>query len=93
MSITKTVGKAQLPKIIQLCGFVGTFVSKLAGLLLEFGSLLTKSVLAPLAGMASVSAIDGATLRKMRGREAILTSCGGVVRAWKQIQWKYCWCF
>ena len=77
--------KAQLSKIIQSGGFLGALLGKFAGPLMKVGVPSAKSFLAPLATMASASAIDGAIQRKMRGRGAITTSATGVIKARKGI--------
>ena len=46
---------------------------------------LAKTFLAPLASLASASAIDGAIQRKMHGRGATATSGASAVRAGKGI--------
>ena len=71
------LSNAQLFKIIESGGFLGTLLGKLAGPLMKFDVLLAKNVLAPLATMASATAIDGAIQKKIR----VL----GIVRAVKGI--------
>ena len=68
------LSKAQLYKIIQLCGFLGASLGKFTGSLMKVD---VKKFLEPLATMVAASATDGATHRKIRG--------GGVVRAGKAI--------
>ena len=77
MSTDIKLSNAQLFKIIESGGFLGTLLGKLAGPLMKFDVLLAKNVLAPLATMASATAIDGAIQKKMR----VL----GIVRAVKGI--------
>ena len=60
MSNDLKLGKAQLSKIIQLGGFLGALFGKLAGPLMKVAFPLAKNVLAPLATLASASAIDAA---------------------------------
>ena len=72
--------KAQLLKIIQSYGYLGTLLGKLAGPLIIFSVPLAKILLTPLATMASTSAIDGAIQRKMCGSGA------GALRAKKRNQ-------
>ena len=64
------LSKAQLSKIIQSVAFLGALLGKLPGPWKKVGVGLakTKTVLAPLATMASTSAIDGAIQRKMCGK-------------------------
>ena len=50
--------KAQVLKIIQFGGFLGSLFSKLAGLLMEVAVPLAKNILAPLGITAAASAID-----------------------------------
>ena len=50
--------KAQVLKIIQFGGFLGSLFSKLAGLLMEVAVPLAKNILAPLGIAAAASAID-----------------------------------
>ena len=77
MSTDIKLSNAQLFKIIESGGFLGTLLGKLAGPMMKFDVLLAKNVLAPLATMASATAIDGAIQKKMR----VL----GIVRAVKGI--------
>ena len=66
-----------MSKIIQSGGLLGALSGKFAGPLMKVAVLLAKNLLAPLAAMASASAIDDAIQRKIRRR--------GVVRAEKGI--------
>ena len=50
--------KAQISKIIQSGGFLGSILSKLAGPLMKVSIPLAKNVLAPLGITAAASAID-----------------------------------
>ena len=59
------LSKAQLSKIIQSKGFLGALLEKFSGLLMKDAALLAKNILAPLADMTSVSAVDDAIQRKM----------------------------
>ena len=63
MSTDLKLSKAQISKIIQSGGFLGTLFSKLAGPLTKVAILLAKNVLAPLGITAAASAID-ATIKK-----------------------------
>ena len=56
-------------------------VRKISWSIEENCSPLTKNVLAPLASMASASAIDGPIQRKIRWRGMIATNRAGVARA------------
>ena len=62
------LSKALLSKLIQLGGFLGALLSKLAGLLMKVGASLTEIFLASLATMPSASAIDDDIQRKVPGR-------------------------
>ena len=59
MSIYIILSKAQIKKIIQSGGFLGSLLSKLSGPLMKVGMPLVKNVLAPLGLTAAMSAIDG----------------------------------
>ena len=61
------LSKALLSKLIQLGGFLGALLSKLAGLLMKVGASLTEIFLASLATMPSASAIDDNIQRKVPG--------------------------
>ena len=58
MSTDLKLSKAQINKIIQSGGFLGSLSSKLAGPLMKVAIPLAKNVLAPLGITAAVSAID-----------------------------------
>ena len=59
------LSKAQITKIIQSGGFLGSLLSELAGPLKKVAILLAKSVLAPL-GIAAASAIDAGIQKNTR---------------------------
>ena len=61
------LSKAQIKKIIQSGGFLGTLLSKLAGPLMKVALPLAKNVLAPLGLTAAMSAIDGSIQKKIHG--------------------------
>ena len=61
------LSKAQIKKIIQSGGFLGKFLSKLAGPLMKVALPLAKNVLAPLGLTAAMSAIDGSIQKKIHG--------------------------
>ena len=63
MSNNLKLSKAQITKIIQSGGFVGSLLSKLANPLMKVASPLAKNILAPLGITAAASAID-AGIRK-----------------------------
>ena len=52
------LSKAQISKIVQSGGFLGSLLSKLAGPLMKVAVPLAKNVLAPLGITAAASAID-----------------------------------
>ena len=58
MSTDLKLSKAQISKIIQSRGFLGSLLSKLAGPLMKVPIPLAKNVLAPLEITAAASAID-----------------------------------
>ena len=58
MSTDLKLSKAQISKIIQSGGFLGSLLSKLAGPLMKVAIPLAKNVLAPLGITAATSAID-----------------------------------
>ena len=58
MSTDLTLSKAQISKIIQSGGFLGSLLSKLAGSLMKVAIPLVKNVLAPLGITAAASVID-----------------------------------
>ena len=58
MSTDLKLSKAQISKIIQSGGFLGSLLSKLAGPLMKVAIPLAKNVLAPLEITAAASAID-----------------------------------
>ena len=58
MSTDLKLSKAQISKIIQSGGFLGSLLSKLAGPLMKVAIHLAKNVLAPLGITAAASAID-----------------------------------
>ena len=61
------LSKAQIKKLIQSGGFLGTLLSKLAGPLMKVALPLAKNVLAPLDLTAAMSAIDGSIKKKIHG--------------------------
>ena len=58
MSVDIKFSEAQISKIIQSGGFLGSLLSKLAGPLMKIAIPLAKNVLAPLGITAAASAID-----------------------------------
>ena len=67
MSTNLKISKAQISKIIQSGGFLGSLLSKLAGPLMKVAILLAKNVLTPLGTTAAASAIDAGIQKKMHG--------------------------
>ena len=66
MSTDLKFSKAQISKIIQSGGFLGSLLSKLAGPLMKVAIPLAKNVLAPLGIRAAASAIDAGIQKKKR---------------------------
>ena len=64
MSTNLKLCKAQISKIIQSGGFLGSLLSKLAGPLMKVAIHLAKNVLAPLGIAAAASAIDARIKKK-----------------------------
>ena len=67
MSSDLKLSKAQISKIIQSGGFLGSLLSKLAGPLMKVAIPLVKNVLAPLGITAAASAIDAGIQNKIHG--------------------------
>ena len=68
MSTDIKFSKAQLKKLIQSGGFLGSLLSKIAGPLMKVAMPLAKNVLAPLGLTAAMSAIDGGIQKKCLAR-------------------------
>ena len=64
MSTDTKLSKAQIKKIIQSAGFLGSLLSKIAGPLMKVGMPLVKNTLTPLGLTAAMSAIDGSIEKK-----------------------------
>ena len=64
MSTDLKLSKAQITKIIQSGGFLGSLLSKLAGPLMKVAVPLAKNILAPLEITAAPSAIDAEIQKK-----------------------------
>ena len=67
MSTDLKLSKAQISKIIQSGGFLGSLLSKLAGPLMKVAVPLAKNILAPLGITAAASAIDAGIQKKIQG--------------------------
>ena len=67
MSTNIKLSKAQISKIIQSGGFLGSLLSKIACPLMKVPVPLAQKVLAPLGLTAAASAIDGAIQKKLHG--------------------------
>ena len=67
MSTDIKLSKAQITKIIQSGGFLGSLLSKLAGPLMKVAIPWAKNVLAPLGITAATSAIDAGIQKKIHG--------------------------
>ena len=70
MSTDIKLSKAQITKIIQSGGFLGSLLSKLAGQLMKVAVPLAKNILAPLGMTAAASAIDAGIQKKIHGSGA-----------------------
>ena len=66
MSTDLTLSKAQISKIIQSGGFLGSLLSKLAGSLMKVAVPLAKNILAPLGITVAASAIDAVIKKKKK---------------------------
>ena len=67
MSTDLKFSKAQISKIIQSGGFLGSLSSKIASPLMKIAVPLAKNVLAPLGITAAASAIDAGIQKKIHG--------------------------
>ena len=67
MSTDLKLSKAQISKIIQSGGFLGSLLSKLAGPLMKVAIPLAKNILAPLGITAAASVIDAGIQKKVQG--------------------------
>ena len=67
MSTDLKLSKAQISKIIQSGGFLGSLLNKLAGPLMKVAIPLAKNILAPLGITAAASAIDAGIQKKIHG--------------------------
>ena len=67
MSTDLKLSKAQISKIIQSGGFLGSLLSKLAGPLMKVAVPLAKNILAPLGITAAALAIDAGIQKKIQG--------------------------
>ena len=67
MSTDLRLSRAQIPKIIQYGGFLGSLSSKLAGPLMKVAVFWGKNVLAPLGITAAASASDTGIQKKIHG--------------------------
>ena len=61
------LGKAQISKILQSGGFLGSLLSKIAGPLMKVAAPYAEKVLAPLGLTAAVSPIDAGIQKKIHG--------------------------
>ena len=67
MSTDIKLSKAQISKIIQSRGFLGSLLSKIAGPLMKVAVPLAKHFLVPLGITAAASTIDAGIQRKIQG--------------------------
>ena len=89
LSTDLKLSKAQISKIIQSRGFLGSLLSKLAGPLMKVAIPLANNVLAPLAITADASAIDaGIKKKKIRGSgtTTLIISIGEINDIMKVVQ-------
>ena len=68
------LSRAQISKIIQSGGFLGSLLNKLAGPLMKGAISLAKTVLAPLGITAAASAIDPGIQKKIHGSGTLIIS-------------------
>ena len=66
MSTDLTLSNAQISKIIQSGGFLGSLLSKLAGSLMKVAVPLAKNILVPLGITVAASAIDAGIQKKTK---------------------------
>ena len=74
MSTDIKLSKSQISKIIQSGGFLGSFLSKLAGSLMKVAVPLAKHILAPLRITDAGSAIDAGIQKKIHGSDRLSDS-------------------
>ena len=74
-----TLSKAQISKIIQSGGFLGSLLSKLAGPLMKVAVPLAKSILSPWGITAAASAIDAGIQKKIHGSGRPLSSASQTI--------------
>ena len=67
MSTEIKFSKAQIYKLIQSGGFLGSLLSKLVGPLMKVAAPMAKNILAPLGITAAGSAIDAGIQKKIYG--------------------------
>ena len=67
ISTDLTISKAQISKIVQSVGFLGSLLSKLAGSLMKVAAALAKNILTSLGLTAAVSAIIAGIQKKIHG--------------------------
>ena len=100
MSTDLKLSKAQISKIIQSGGFLGSLLSKLAGPLMKVVIPLAKNVLAPLGITAAASVIDAGIQKKIHGSVTTtliisnekmndIMTRRGIVRAGTGKQWDF----
>ena len=77
MSTDIKLSKAQISKIIQSGGFLGSLLSKIAGPLMKEAVPLAKNNLAPLGITAAVSAFDAGIQKKIHGSRTTTLKISG----------------
>ena len=65
MSTDIKLSKAQIPKVIQYGGFLGSLLSKIAGPLMKVAVPIAKTILAPIRITAAASGIDADIQKKI----------------------------
>ena len=88
MSTDLTLSKSQIPKIIQSGGFLGLFLSKLAGPLMKIAIPLAKNVLAPLGITGAASAIAARIKKKTHGSGRSLSTTLIISKKEMNDKWK-----
>ena len=80
------LSRAQISKIIQSGGFLGSLLSKLASPLMKVAIPLAKNVLAPLGISAAASAIDAGIQKKKQKKTWFWNN------NFKNFKWRNEWC-
>ena len=83
------LSKTQMSKIIHSGGFLGSFLSTLAGTLMKIAVPLAKNILAVLGITAAVSAIDAGIQKKMHGFRTTISNEGmnGIMKVVQDLEY------